>query len=381
MSALTALPVITGMGAVAPTGRGIDELWEGVLTNRTTFRSIRHFDASRATTDVAGFADLPASTDGGRHRLLELALAAIEEALASAGLDDVRDSALLVGTTDAGSDLPGMVDDTETAPCSATLAAMLARRLGIGGFATVVGNASASGAAAVALAGDVVAAGQSPVAIACGVDTITSTAYYGLHSLRVLSRDGSRPFDARRTGIRISEGAGAVVVEAASAAMARGAQVACRLAGWGVSNRARHLLRSGSAGIRDAVVKALARGGLMPADVTYLNAHGAGTMQGDAEEIDALRDVFGSALPGIPINSSKPVLGHCQGAAGTLEAIVTALAVTRRTAPPTFNHHSADPRWADLNFVPGRAAALRPGIGLSLSSGLGGINVAIAVGA
>jgi 3-oxoacyl-[acyl-carrier-protein] synthase II len=372
------MPVITGMGAIAPTGCGIDELWQGVMRNRTTFAPIVHFDASRASTDVAGFVTLPGCDAGSPERLLELALVAIRQATAAAGLDDLSDAVLLVGTTDAGAELGGW-ESGAPPPCNATIAGMLARRMGIGGLATGLGNASASGAAAIALAGDLVEAGEARAVIACGADTITRTAYYGLHSLRVLSPEGSRPFDARRMGIRISEGAGAMVLEESSSALARGAGSTCRLAGWGVSNRASHLLRSSSRGIAEAMLRALDRGGLARDDVAYVNAHGAGTMQGDAEEIEALRDVFGPALPAIPINSSKPVLGHCQGAAGMLETIVTALAVAHRVSPPTYGLDAVDPRWADLDFARGSPAALRPGIGISLSSGLGGINVALAL--
>lgn len=373
-------PVITGMGAVCPTGTGIDALWKGVLTNRTAFSPIRHFDASRTATDVAGLTITPVGGAGDRGRLHDLALIAIEQALADAQPDDLEEAALLVGTTDSGGDLAAaLADGAEPPPCNATVATMLAARLGIGGFVSALGNASASGAAVIAMAGDLVAAGEAAVVVACGVDTITSAAYHGLHSLRVLSPTGSRPFHARRAGIRVSEGAGAVVVEESSSARARGAPRTIRLAGWGASNRATHLLRSGSDGIRDAVLRALDRGGLGPGDVAYVNAHGAGTMQGDAEEIEALRQVFGDGLPEIPINSSKPVLGHCQGAAGMLEAIVTALALEHGISPPTFGLDQVDPHWADLDLVPGRTADLRPGVGLSLSSGLGGISVAVAL--
>lgn len=296
---------------------------------------------------------------GDPERLLELTVAAAGDALADAGVDGTTDAALVIGTTDAG---------------AAGLAERAAERLGLGGEAIVVGAASASGGSALCVARDMLAVGEAGTVVAVGADRVTPSAFQGLRSLRALSAEGCRPFSAERRGIGISEGAAAMVLQSEEGDEARRPPRAW-LRGCGSSNATDSLAVPEPAGIAGALAAALADARLDPAAVDLLNAHGPGTRQGDAVEVEALRAVFGAALAGVAVVSTKGVLWHWQGAAGVVEALACVLSLAEGTVTPTHGASPLDPAWGDLDLVleprrtPARVAA-------SISCGLGGINTA-----
>jgi 3-oxoacyl-(acyl-carrier-protein) synthase len=318
------------------------------------------------------------SEPGAPDRLVRLAAAAVTEALADAGWMGDADVGLVLGTTDTGGDA---FERQLSRPCAAraslaaTLADDVAAAVGLHGPAALVWSASASGAVAIGVAADLVRTGGVRRVVACGADTITRAGYFGLNSLRTLSPLGCRSFSSHRRGIRVSEGAGALALESVGNVMSP-----CRalLVGYGASGFAAGMTRPDSAGIRLALESCLHDAMLDPADVDYINLHGPGTRHGDKAELDALADVLADRLPAVLLNSSKPILGHCQGAAGAIEAIVAILAVEHAVAPPTHGLDDVDPAWAALDFVLGgpRPGPLR--CGLSVSCGLGGLNAVVA---
>lgn len=373
---------VTGLGVLSPGGAGVDALWRACESGAVGFRTVEHFDVSRTGARVAGFVPDEATEPGAPPpgdpaRLPYLVHRATGEALADAASRTggpgrrVR-TALVLGSTDSGgcpSAAAWRAWRDGHAPDAGSGWAPYAPP-GWEGPVVQVGNASAAGATALGVGADLLRDGVADRVVVCGVDTVTETAFQGLASLRTLSPGGCRPFTTRRSGIRISECAAAVVLEhGADAPLAR-------LRGWGSSNEASQAARPDSEGVAKAVRRALADAGAEPAELDYVNAHAAGTRHGDVAELRALAEVVGDHLPRIPVVSSKAALGHCQGAAGTVEAIVTVLTLMRGEVLPTLGLADRDPRWDHLNLgdaQPGRP----PRTALTISCGLGGSNVAV----
>jgi 3-oxoacyl-[acyl-carrier-protein] synthase II len=197
-----------------------------------------------------------------------------------------------------------------------------------------------------------------------------------------LSREGmSRPFDLRRDGFVMGEGAAVLVLERAEHAAARGAEVFARIAGYGASNDAFHITQPAEdgRGAADAMRSALADAGASPTDAGYLNAHGTGTPFNDKIETKAIKAVFNGAGTPPPISSTKSAIGHLLGAAGAVEAVVLVEAVRRGVLPPTLNYGEPDPE-CDLDYVPDGPREA-PGLELAMSNsfGFGGQNACLAV--
>lgn len=379
---------VTGLGALTTGGEGIQALWRVCAEGGGLFRPIEHFDVSRTGTRIAGFVPTADGTPrpGTDQRLPYLLNRAVGAALADAqartGRGGVR-TALVVASTDSGGCPSASAwrswADGRSRDCHAQWAPPEGEAAApwFDGPVLPIGNASAAGAAALGVGADLIRGGIVERAVVCGVDTITETAFQGLASLRTLSPSGCRPFSTRRSGIRISECAAAVVLDGAADPAAAHA----RLCGWGSSNEAGQAARPDAEGVTKAVTRALADAGARPEELGYVNAHAAGTRHGDAAELTALENILGHQLARIPIASSKAALGHCQGAAGTVEAIMTVLTLARGEVLPTLDLVDLDPRWAHLDFgLTRRAAAPAPELGMTISCGLGGSNVAVVFG-
>lgn len=353
--------LVTGAGVIGPCGRGTAALWRSLMDGDSNRRRITHFEAPDLTVGLVPGEEGRAGDPG---RLLELLVAAAGDALSEAGFDGEPEVTLVVGTTDCdGGRLPGWTAEEA------------AERLCLRGEAITVASASASGGAALEVGRDLLAAGEAQAVLVAGADRVTESAFHGLRSLRTLSAGGCRPFSAERGGIGVAEGAAALVLQSqdGQATARRG-----RLLGCGSSNLAGNLAVSEAAGIAAAVEAGLADAGLGPAGVGTVNAHGPGTVRGDAIEIEALRAVFGERLAEVAIVSSKGALWHWQGAAGVVETIACLLCHGEGMLAPTHGATPVDPRWEDLDVVL-EPRSLPTGASLSISCGLGGINTATVV--
>jgi 3-oxoacyl-[acyl-carrier-protein] synthase II len=191
----------------------------------------------------------------------------------------------------------------------------------------------------------------------------------------------SRPFDATRAGFVIGEGAGALVLEELEAARARGATIYAEVLGYGTTNDAYHMAapEPEAIGVARMMRSALERAGVEPERVGYINAHGTSTPLGDAAETKAIKDVFGDHAHELAVSSTKSMMGHCFGAAGALEAQMSALAVHHGVLPPTINYEHPDPV-CDLDYVPNEAREAQVDVALSNAMGLGGHNACVLVG-
>jgi 3-oxoacyl-[acyl-carrier-protein] synthase II len=391
--------VITGMGAVTPLGVGARTLHE------------------RWASGVSGIADGAGACDEFEpkdhlsikeirrlDRFSQLALVAAGEALAQAGWEDeIPYDSLRVGCViatgiggqhtietqldvmrDKGPRMVSPLGIPQYMPNAA--AAAVSMKYGLRGQAFGVVSACSGGAHAIGNAVRMIQYGDADAVVAGGAEaTLTPFSFACFESMQALSPTGtSRPFDARRDGFVMGEGSGALVLEEADAARARGATVLGEVAGYGSTSDAYHLTAPEPTGgpAARAIELALADAGLVPGDVAYVNAHGTSTQLNDAAETAALKRALGDERAHqVPVSSTKSAIGHLLGAAGAVEAIATAETLRTRVIAPTLGYEVPDPD-CDLDYVPGEARPLiasngGPPTAISNSFAFGGHNVAL----
>jgi len=386
--------VVTGRGVVSSIGESADEFFEALLAKKSGIAdgigACSEFDPESAMSPK----DVRRS-----DRYTHLAVAAADQAAREAGVPDGVDPerlGVLVGTGVGGlltleEQCRNFFEGGERAvsphfvpmmmPNAA--AGVIAMRLGAHGPGFSVSSACATGGHAIGEALRMITRGEADVVVAGGTEAaLTGVCLAAFRRMGALSREGvSRPFDARRDGFVMGEGAGVIVLERAEHAKARGATMYGRIAGYGASNDAFHITQPDSEGrgARQAMVATLADAGASPGDVGYLNAHGTGTPFNDKIETAAIKGVFNGSNTPPPVSSTKSHIGHLLGAAGAVEAIVCLEAVRRGVLPPTLNYQEPDPD-CDLDYVPeGPREAPDLELALSNSFGFGGQNACLAV--
>jgi 3-oxoacyl-[acyl-carrier-protein] synthase II len=253
-------------------------------------------------------------------------------------------------------------------------------------------SACAAGANAIGTSLRMIQSGEVDAAITGGIEAaLTPLARASFRNMGATSPSGiSRPFDARRDGFVLGEGAGVLVLEEAGAAAARGAKVLGRLLGYGATVDAYHLTAPEPTGRTSAhaIRVALDDAGVTADEIAYVNAHGTSTELNDRAETQALKSALGQAAARVPVSSTKSAIGHTLGAAGAVEAIATVLALDRRVAPPTLGYAEVE-EGLDLDYVPDTGRTLSsphggngsgPLIALSNSFGFGGHNAVLCLG-
>ena len=403
--------LVTGTGVISPLGNSTELFWENLIAGKSGAGPITRFDASKFTTrfacEVKDFSthDVVDRKDAKRmDRFVQYAVVATHEALRSAGLDldavDRTRVGVVIGSGIGGMETleeqhsnliqkgPGRVSPFFIPMMIIDMAAgQISIQFGLKGpnFATV--SACASGAHAIGEALRLLRAGDADVMIAGGSEsTITPLALAGFASARALStrndepQRASRPFDADRDGFVIGEGAAVLVLEREEHAQRRGAKPLCELSGYGASGDAYHITAPcvDGEGAARAMRRALDDAHLRADGVQYVNAHGTSTPAGDPAEVAAIKSVFGDHARKLTVSSTKSMTGHLLGAAGGLEAVATALTLSRGIVPPTINLERPDPT-CDLDFVPHQARTQHVTAALSNSFGFGGHNVTLAL--
>ncbi|HOS03264.1 MAG TPA: beta-ketoacyl-[acyl-carrier-protein] synthase family protein [Candidatus Hydrogenedentes bacterium] len=386
--------VITGMGIVSALGWTLEETWFALRDERSGLRQLSLFRLDdRPALLVGEVKEDPAARSGLRlgSRTEHLAVCAARQAFEHAGLSSLPLEARRSIGVALGVCTGGMLDSEEYVAqtlceidpglellrrheCSCATNA-IAEALSLGGPCSTVSVACTSGAAAISVARDMIASGEADMMLAGGADSLTRLTVCGFLSLLVVAPDGCKPFDARRAGMCLGEGAGILALESEAHAQARGARALARLCGAANTCDAHHCTAPapGGAGIVRAMQTALAEAGLSPEDVDYVNAHGTGTIDNDIAEGKALTEVFSPRFPWI--SSTKRFFGHTLAAAGAIEAIVAILALRRQYVPANLGLEVADP---SLPFTPclhTTPAALR--VVMSNSLGFGGSNASL----
>jgi 3-oxoacyl-[acyl-carrier-protein] synthase II len=401
--------VITGLGPVTAVGTGKEALWEALRAGRSGIGRLTAFDPSgfsaQCAAEVRGFdasAILPGANLKRLDRYAQFAVSSAALAIADSGLplapgDEHPRIGVSFGTAlggIAGAEAEHVAflrsGPRAVAPSLALQVfggaahSNIAIHWGLQGPGTTNSNSCASGTVAVGEALRFIRDGMADVVIAGGAEAPLSPLTFGAFAIiRSMSRrdppEACCPFDARRDGFVMGEGAAALVIEELGHARRRGARIYAEVLGFAMSNDAHHMTapRPGGAVVRRTMQAALDDAGARPEDIDYINAHGSSTRLNDAEEAAAIKAVFGPHAPHLAVSGTKPFTGHPLGASGAIEAAICALAVDRGFIPPTLHLEQPD---TDLDLVPhtGREQPVRRA--LSNSFGFGGINACLVLG-
>ena len=401
---------ITGIGCVTPLGLDAPSTWKAALAGESGIDWIQAFDTEglpvRVAAEVKGF-DPTQVVSAKEARKLErnvlLGVAAGREALTDAGLNgfDPARVGVIFGSAIGG--VPGILEQADTlrerGPDRVSpnflpnvlvdsVSGQLAISLGLKGPNYAVVSACATGSHAIGEAAEMIRRGAADAVLAGGTEScMVPLILAGFTAMRGLAVEdehpphASRPFDATRAGFVMGEGAGAVLLEPLDAAEKRGARVYAEVLGYGASNDAHHMAQPEpeATGVAAMMIAALERAGVEPERVGYINAHGTSTPQGDAAETRAIKQVFGDHAYRLAVSSTKSMMGHTFGAAGAIEAILSALALHDGVLPPTINYREPDPE-CDLDYVPNEARHIQVDVALSNAMGLGGHNGCVLLG-
>jgi 3-oxoacyl-[acyl-carrier-protein] synthase II len=395
--------VITGVGAVTPLGGARD------LVRRWTAGESGIRDGAGACVEFEPTDTMTPKEARRADRFTQLGLAASDAALADAGWDggppyDPDRVGVVIGTGIGGigtiEDQYGVLRDrgpervsplTVPRMMANALPGQVSMRHGLEGEAYAVVSACAAGAQAIGAAARMIRAGEADAVVTGGGEAaLTPLSWAAFASLDALSETGiSRPFDRRRDGFVMGEGAGVLVLEDGEAAEARGAPILGELLGYGATADAHHITapEPEGRGAAKAIQRALRDAGLLPENIDYVNAHGTSTPLNDRAETAALKAALGEHAANVPISSTKSAIGHLLGAAGAVEAIATVLALQERVAPPTLGLEEPD-EGLDLDYVPGEARELVARgngdagrlVALSNAFGFGGHNAVLCLG-
>jgi 3-oxoacyl-[acyl-carrier-protein] synthase II len=390
--------VITGMGAITPLGVGARALHE-----RWAQGECGIVDGAGACTEFEPKEFFSIKEMRRLDRFSQFALVAAEEALAQAGWAELPYDPLRIGCIvstgiggietvetqhdvmrDRGAKMVSPLGIPQYMPNAA--AAAVSMKYGLQGQMYGVVSACSGGAHALGSAMRMIQYGDADAAVAGGSEAaLTAFGFACFQSMQALSPTGmSRPFDLRRDGFVMGEGAGVLVLEEEEAARARGARILAEVAGYGATSDAYHLTAPEPSGgpASKAIEFALSDAGVTSHDVSYVNAHGTSTQLNDAAETEALKRALGEQRAHqIPISSTKSAIGHLLGAAGAVEAVATVETLRTRVIAPTIGYEVPDPD-LDLDYVPGEARPLLPANGgppvaISNSFAFGGHNVAL----
>jgi 3-oxoacyl-[acyl-carrier-protein] synthase II len=405
---MTRRVVVTGVGLITPLGLDTDSTWQGCLAGANGVGPITKFDATDYASRIAGEVRDFDATDFVEKRDIKKMDLHVQYAIAAAqnawdmaeiaGAYDPERFGTLIGSGIGGLNImqkfhavqmrrgAGKVSPFFIPALIVNLAAgWVSIRHGLKGPNSATCTACSTGNHAIGDAFKIIQRGDADAMICGGTEgVVCSLAVDGFAAMRALStrndepERASRPFDTERDGFVLGEGAGLMVLEAEESARARGATIVAEVVGYGMSSDAYHLSappEDGDGAIR-VMRAALNDAGLAPDDVDYVNAHGTSTPIGDRAEVVALREVFGAHLDQMPVSSTKSMMGHLLGAAGGVEAGITALALRDGKLPPTVNYENPDPA-CDIDVVPNETRDAAIDCALTNSFGFGGTNAAL----
>lgn len=402
--------VITGIGAVTPIGNTAQEYWDGLLAGKNGIGPITQFNPEGYKASVAGEVkdfDPTAYIDKreAKHmdRYCQFALAAAAQAMEQAGLvqggfDPFRAGTLVssgIGGIQTFADEQIKLDargPRRVSPFCIPMmignmaAAHISMAYGLKGSSFSPVSACASGTHAVGEGMRAIRHGYLDIAVVGGAEaSIVPVAVAGFANMHALSTETDPetaccPFDARRSGFVMGEGAGILVLESLSHAQARGATILAEVAGYGTTSDAYHITSPDPTGEGPARAMRMAveDAGMTPADIDYINAHGTSTPINDSSETNAIKIAFGDSAQRVKISSTKSMTGHLLGAAGAVEAIACAMAVHEDKIPPTIHYEQPDEA-CDLDYVPNQMVECPVNAAISNSLGFGGHNATVLI--
>ena len=399
--------VITGLGAVTPLANNVADTWDGIINGRSGISAIDSFDTSAFATKFGGVIRnfdiseyIPAKDAKRMDGFIHYGLAAGCQAIEDSGIEVTEENAERIGVA-IGAGIGGI---TGIEDCYVTynksgprrispffvpgqiinmISGNLSIKYGLKGPNFAIVTACTTGTHNIGDATRLIKYGDADVMVAGGAERCTTspTAMGGFAAARALSRNNddpqgaSRPWDKDRDGFVLSDGSGVVVLEELEHAKARGAKIYAEVVGYGMSGDAYHMTTPsvGGEGAARCMKNALRDAGLNTDQVDYINAHGTSTPAGDVGETQAMKAALGDHAYNIAVSSTKSMIGHLLGAAGGIEAVLSALTIKNQIAPPTINLETPDPE-CDLDYVPNTAREMKIDVAISNSFGFGGTN-------
>ena len=398
--------VVTGIGLITPLGLDRESTWKSITLGKNGIRKIKSFDPEPYQTQIAAEIDgfNPEEILGRKFarrldRFAQLACVAAKEAIKDSGLFleslNLDRFSVLIGSGIGGistlSDQISILDEKGPSRISPFLVPMMLSDMASGqvsmmlgtkgpNFATV--SACASGADSIGVGLNMIRRGEADIVMAGGTEAaVCPIGIAGFNACHALSTNNeqpemaSRPFDAKRDGFVLGEGAGLLILEKEAHAIKRGATIICELAGYGATSDAHHVTQPHpeGEGAAKAMILAMNDAKIKREEVAYINAHGTSTPLNDKYETIAIKRAFKDHSKKLKISSTKSMTGHLLGAAGGIEAAFTALAINEMVVPPTINLLNPDPD-CDLDYVPNHALKGNIPVAMSNSLGFGGHN-------
>ncbi len=377
--------VVTGLGVITSNAQNASEFLSALKQGKSGISIVQSFDTSKLRVQIGGEIKGLEPPLAKMDRVSQLALIAAQEALKDANLRDKK-AGVVFGTLSGGAlTFEKLLLEGESDPylvsklSSNSPAQWIAQIFKLKGSLATLSNACAAGTVALGYALDQIRYGKMDLVLAGGSETFNLTTFAGFHALRSLDPVACRPFDRERQGLVIGEGAGFLLLESLEHAKERGAKIYAEVLGYGLSSDAYHETAPDPTGdgAARAMEGALLDAGLQPEEVTYINAHGTGTLQNDMMETLAIKKVFNEYAYKISVSSVKSMIGHLMGAAGAVEGVASVLALKHSFIPPTINYKVPDPE-CDLDYVPNQSREQKVKVVLSNNFGFGGSNASIA---
>ena len=393
--------VVTGLGAVSAVGNNLSEFWDSLINGRDGTKEITAFDPSPYRTKIAAeVSGLDPRSHFSKKELRRLSrcdqfgLIAFREAWRSARFDqDPIDKERVGVVLGAGSGgilsvekyfrdfYQGMKRPSPSLLISYSLATttdLIAIESGLKGPRTTTATVCSSSSASIGVAYEMIQMGLADVVIRGGSDSICEVSFSGFSSLKLVDPESCKPFDKRRQGLIIGEGAGILILEELEHALRRDVPIHSEIGGYGICADAYHLTspEPNGEGVERVIRIALAHAGIFPEEVDTINAHGTATPFNDIAETRGIKRVFGERAKEIPISGIKSMVGHCLGSAGGIEAVATVRTLETGIIPPTIHYEVPDPL-CDLNYTPNRSIQKDVQIAISNSFAFGGNNVCL----
>ena len=396
--------VITGLGVVTAVGNNLPEFWDSLVEGRDGTKEITAFDASGYRTKIGAEVSL---LDPEVHfskkeirrlsRCDQFGLIASREAWESACLNRKSYNKERVGVV-LGAGSGGILSvekyfrdyyrETKKSSPSllisyslATTTDHIAIELDLQGPRTTTATVCSSSSASIGVAYEMIQMGLADVMVTGGSDSLCEVSYSGFRSLKLVDPENCKPFDKRRQGLVIGEGAGILILEELEHALRRDAPIHAEFLGYGICADAYHLTapEPNGEGVERVMRLALRHAGVSPEEVDTINAHGTATPFNDIAETRGIKRVFGETAKEIPISGIKSMIGHCLGSAGGIEAVATVMTLENGIIPPTIHYEVPDPL-CDLNYTPNRSIKKDVRVALSSSFAFGGNNVCLVFG-
>ena len=387
--------VVTGIGMITSIGNSVQECWKNAINGVSGIKEITSVDTTDCYAKVASEVSTDLSdikSDFYMDRASKLCIHATKEAMEDASLEDFNNDtrvSVIIGNCVAGvvsiEDYYKNGKDSKNIrqmPMSA-IGAQVAGYVHAGGTVTTIANACAAGTMSISYACDLIRDGKADVVVCGGADAFASVPYAGFLALHAMDANRCSPFN-HTTGINLGEGSGILIVESYEHALKRNAKMYCEVLGSGVSTDAHHITapREDGEGQMNAINWAIKNSGIEPSDIGYVNAHGTGTHKNDYAEFLSLKTIFGADNKNLSVSSTKAMVGHCLGAAGSIEAIFSIKALNDGIVPPTLGFSDEDmpqlkENAGEIDFVPNVAHKKKLDYVMNNSFAFGGNNASI----